>query len=285
VIDPDFLDELGRFDARLNRRTAAFYRGEQASRTVGEGRTFSDYRQYVPGDDTRLVDWKLFGRTDELHVKQFEAERNLTMHLLVDASGSMDFGEGETNKFDYAAKLALGFAYLAVEENNDFQFALLREEPERLDTDRSTRGEVLALVDRCNEARPGGEGDLASALTQYAASIGTRSLVLVASDFLEDADAVERGIASLARNDVTLAQVLSPTELDPPVYGDTIFEGIERAIRQRTYFGNRLRREYQSRLQAHVGAIATRSHAVGATHVLVDTGEDFFDSFLRVWPE
>lgn len=284
MISPAFLDELARFDARLQRRIAGSFTGEQTARQLGEGRTFSDYRRYVPGDDTRLVDWKLYGRTDELHVKQFETERNLTMHLLVDASGSMAFGEGDANKFEYAAKLALGFAYLAVAENNDFRFVLLDDGPERIDADRSTRGEVLALVDRCNEVRPSGEGDVAGALAEYAGAIRSRSLLLVASDFLVDPDAVGRGLGALAANDVTLAHVLAPEELDPPAYGDTVFRDVETPARLRTYFGARRRRAYRDRLQAHLAAIAERGDAVGATHVPVDTGEDFFESFLRVWP-
>jgi uncharacterized protein (DUF58 family) len=285
VIDPDFLDELDRFDARLRRRVGNIFAGEQATQTVGEGRTFSDYRRYVRGDDTRLVDWKLYGRTRELYVRQFETERNLTMHLLVDASGSMDFGPGATNKFEYAAKLALGFAYLAVEENNDFRFVLLDEEPRRIDADRSNRGEVLELVDRCNEVEPAGEGDLGAALTDYAASVRTRSLLLVASDFLADPEAVEQGLAALARNDLTLAQTFTPAELDPPVHGDTVFEEPETGTEHRTYFGGRLRESYRSRLQGHVDAIAARADAAGARHVLVDTGADFFETFLDVWPE
>lgn len=285
MISPDFLDELARFDVRLQRRVSTLFAGEQTAKEVGEGRTFSDYRRYVPGDDTRLVDWKLFGRTDELHVKQFETERNLTMHLLVDASGSMGFGDGDSNKFEYAAKLALGFAYLAVEENNDFRFVLLDDHSRRIDTDRSNRGEVLSLVDRCNEVEPAGEGDLETALTEYAGSIHTRSLLLIASDFLIEPDALERGLAALASHDVTLAQVFTPDEYDPPAYGDTIFEGIERPIQRRTYFGSRLRAAYQQRLRDHIDSVAARCDAVGARHVLVDTGEDFFDSFVRVWPE
>jgi uncharacterized protein (DUF58 family) len=96
-IDPDFLDELDRFDAALDRETAAVRQGEQESPRVGEGLTFSDYRRYSPGDDTRLIDWKLFARTEEYYIKQFEEERNLTVHVLLDSSASMDFGGEESH--------------------------------------------------------------------------------------------------------------------------------------------------------------------------------------------
>lgn len=284
MIEASFLDELARFDTRLNRRLSGTLTGEQQSQALGEGRTFSDYRRYAPGDDTRLVDWKVYARTEELYVKQFESERDLTMHLLVDATGSMDFGAGSTNKFEFAAKIAIGFAYLAVAENNDFRVALVTDTARRLGSDRSNRGAVFELIDECNAVAPAGEGDLGTALREYAVSIDSRSLVLVASDFLTDPDSLERGLAALSRNECTLAHVLAPAERDPPAYGDTIFEGLEQAIRTRTYFGPRRRQQYQRRLTAHVAEIGERSEATGARHVEIDTGEDFFGAFVRVWP-
>ncbi|MFB6080685.1 MAG: DUF58 domain-containing protein, partial [Haloferacaceae archaeon] len=92
TIQPDFLDELDRFDTSMDRPTTEVRRGEQRSPSVGEGLTFSDYRRYAPGDDTRLIDWHLYARTEEYFVKQFEEERNLTVHVLLDASASMDYG-------------------------------------------------------------------------------------------------------------------------------------------------------------------------------------------------
>lgn len=285
MIDPSFLDELAQFDAAQKRHVASIFQGEETGREVGEGLTFSDYRRYVPGDDTRLVDWKLFGRTEELHVKQFERERNLTVHVLVDTSGSMDFGDGEAYKFDVAAKLGLGFAFLTAAENNDFRFSVFRDSYDRLDAGRSNEGEVLQLVDRCNEVEPDGETDFSRALGEYAGTIGSRSLVLVASDFLGDPAAVEDGLLPLARNKLLLAHVLAPTERELPVRGDAVFEDLETAGELRTYFSNRLRGQYRERLDAHLGRVGDLARDLGARHELVDTGADFFDSFAQVWVE
>jgi uncharacterized protein (DUF58 family) len=283
VIDPTFLDELGRFGVSLRRETTALRRGEQESPDVGEGLTFADYRRYAPGDDVRQVDWRVYARTEEYFVKQYESERNLTVHVLVDASGSMRFGEGGADKFDVAAKIGLGFAYLFAGEGNDFRVSTFADGHERLDGGRSTRGELLGVVDLLNGTTPAGRADFEAALEGYASTVGSRSLVVVASDFLSAPDAVEAGLAALADNDLVCAQVLTPEELDPEVRGDTRFVDPETDASLRTYFGERLARRYRDRLDGHLDDVAARAEAFRADHTVVDTGAEFFDSFGRVW--
>jgi uncharacterized protein (DUF58 family) len=283
MVDPDFLDELTRLRASLKRPSRERLQGEQESPHVGEGLTFSDYRRYSPGDDTRLIDWHLYARTEEYFVKQFEEERNLTVHVLVDASASMDYGEGDANKFEFAAKLGLAVAYVTAEENNDFRLSVFRDRPERLDTGRSNRGELLRLVDLLNGTTPSGEADLAVTCEEYAARIGSKALVVVVSDFLSDPDEVEAALAALGRNDVVVAQVLTPTELDPDPTGDTVFVERERDARLRTYFGGSAVDGYRKRLRSHVDEVAARCHDLRATHTLVSTDRDFFDAFAELW--
>jgi uncharacterized protein (DUF58 family) len=283
MIDPEFLDELDRFESALKREASSVRQGDQQSRHVGEGLTFSDYRRYVPGDDTRLVDWKLYARTEEYFVKQYEEERSLTVHVLVDASDSMNFGDGETHKFEYGAKLGLAVAYLASVENNDFRFSVFTDEVDRLDTGASTRAELLRVIELLNERAPSGEADFQAVLEGYAERIHSRALVVVVSDFLGDPDAVEAGVTALARNDTILAHVLAPEERDPDATGDTIFQEPETGETRRTYFGGSLAQSYRDRLQAHVDDVAERADTLRAEHVLVDTGDDFFDSVGRLW--
>ena len=285
TIDPGFLDELDRFDSSMKRETTSQHQGEQESPDIGEGLTFSDYRRYAPGDDTRLIDWKLYARTEEYFIKQYEEERNLTVHVLVDSSSSMDFGAGDEHKFEYAAKLGLGFCYLTAQENNDFRFSVFGDDYERLDTGRSNSGELLRVIDLLNEQELGGRTDFRNALESYTTSISSRSLVVVLSDFLGDLDDIEEGLAALARNELETAQVLSPNELDPDVMGDTVFEEPETEQELRTYFGGRLAQQYRSRLDQFTGEVAERASDLRATHALVNTGEDFFDSFASLWVE
>lgn len=283
MIDPSFLDELDRFEAIRKRRLHSQFEGEETTKDIGHGLTFSDYRRYAPGDDTRLIDWRVFARTDELFIKQFEAERNYTLHALVDASRSMAFGEDEENKFDFAAKLGLGFAYLSAGEQNDFRFSVFTDGFDRLDGGASSAGEVLRVIDRCNAIEPAGEVEFARTLKEYAQTISSRSLVVIASDFLADVDAIEDGLEALARNELILGHVVAPDELDPPASGDTVFEDMEVERSERVYFGGRMRQTYRERLEAHIDAVAERCRRAGGHHEGVETGPDFFDAFARLW--
>ncbi|MGQ4556222.1 DUF58 domain-containing protein [Halobellus sp. GM3] len=282
-IDPAFLDELARLEASLRHRTDSRRQGEQQSPNVGEGLTFSDYRRYTPGDDVRLVDWRVYARTDEYFIKQYEAERDLTVHVLLDASASMDFGDGDANKFEYGSRLALAFAYFAAAGHDSFRFATFGDDAERLDRGGSTRGELLGLLDSLNGTDPGGRTDFVAALDAYARTIRSRSLVVVVSDFLEDPDEIGDGLAAFGRSDVLLVHVVAPAERDPDVVGDAVFEDPETGSTHRSYFAGSTAAAYRDRLAAHVDDVAARARTLRAEHVVVDTDTDFFDAFAEVW--
>ncbi|MFC7204010.1 DUF58 domain-containing protein [Haloferax namakaokahaiae] len=283
MIDPSFLDELDRFDTSLKRESTAPLQGDQRSQQVGGGLTFSDHRRYTHGDDPRRIDWKAYARTEELFIKRFEEERNLTVHVLLDATASMDFGEGEFHKFEYAAKLGLGFCHLTADENNEYRFSLVGDTADRIDTGESSRGGVLRLVEQLNETTPEGDGDIESALESYADTIHSKSLVLVVSDFLFDPDEIASGLAALTENDVLVAQVLSSDELEPEASGEAIFEDPESDQSIQTYFGGSAAKHYDLKLRNHLTAVEDRCQALGIEWELVRTDIDFFDSFSTLW--
>jgi uncharacterized protein (DUF58 family) len=284
MIDADFLYELQQFEAELKRRVNSVFQGEQETSETGEGLVFADHRQYVPGDDTDLIDWNLYARTEEYYIKRYEEERNLTTHVLLDASGSMDYGEGDQNKFDYAAKVGLGYAYLTASENNDFRFSVFTDTFDRIDSGKSNEGEVLGIIDTLNDTEPDGQADFGRALGEYAGTIGSRSLILVVSDFIGELEGIREGIDALSGNYLNLACTLSPDELDLPTTGDTILEGIETETSLRTYVSNRTKQKYEERLEDHLSSVEEHAESRAAEYVLIDTSDDFFDSFARAWP-
>jgi len=283
AIDPDFLYELERFESEMKRQVNDIFQGETETKETGEGLIFADHRKYTPGDDTRRIDWNLYARSGEHYIKRFEEERNMTVHVLVDASGSMDYGEDEKNKFEYGAKIGLGYAYLTAAENNDFKFSQFVERPERVDSGASNRGEILSLIDFLNFSHPDGKADFGEALTEYASAIGSRSFIVIVSDFLGDIEGIKEGIDALSTNQLRLVNVLSSDELELPTRGDTIFEGIEIDFETRTFISNRTKSKYEKRLRNHLNEVEEHAKSRNADHVLVNTSKDFFDEFARAW--
>ena len=108
VIDTSFLGQLDKFSLVVNKRVTSNYIGPRKSMALGRGLIFKEHRIYAPGDDIRSIDWRVYARTDDLYVKTYEEERNLTVHIIVDYSASMGFGKA-VSKFDYASMLGVGF--------------------------------------------------------------------------------------------------------------------------------------------------------------------------------
>ncbi len=131
AIDTSFLKSLDRLQLILKRKVHADLQGQHQASAFGQGLVFQDYKAYVPGDDFRHIDWNIFARTDKFFIRRFEEERNLVVHILVDSSGSMDYGK-QTTKFEYAAMIGLGFSYMALRRNERFTFATFTDTVERL---------------------------------------------------------------------------------------------------------------------------------------------------------
>ncbi len=281
AIDPEFLAELERFAVADRRDLTTTEQGERRSTELGEGLTFSDYRQYVEGDDPRLIDWKIYARTDELYIKQFEAERNLRVHALIDASESMAFADRA--KFELAAKIALGYCYLFASDHDTFRVATLQQTYNRLDSGADTHGELLSVIDRLNDMAPRGEVTMAQALQEYAGTTTSRSIVVLASDFLVDPETLASGLGALSDHELLLVHVVAPEERDPPVSGETIFEGLETATRLRTYFSPSRKRQYRDRLVSHWDDIEAVADRYGADYVRLRTDRPFFEAFTDAW--
>jgi uncharacterized protein (DUF58 family) len=199
---PEVTQRIRRLELTARRVVEGFLSGMHRSPYFGQSVEFLQHRQYTAGDEIRHIDWKVFARQDRLHVKQYEEETNLRLHLLVDRSGSMAYGDGETNKFDYSASLAASLAYLAIRQQD-------------------ATG-LFTFV--------GAEGrtDLPKVTKEVAQNIARRGLVCIISDLLGIDDLVE-GLRVLrsCHHDVALFHVLHDDELDFNFSGATRFEGLE----------------------------------------------------------
>jgi uncharacterized protein (DUF58 family) len=277
MIDISFLKELDRFNIILKRRVLSKYHGERQSHAEGQGLIFADYKDYVPGDDFRAIDWKVYARTNKFYIKQFEEERNMTVHIIVDASGSMDYGRKIT-KFDYACMIGMGFAYMAFRNNEKFNFSTFSEGLNYLRA-RKGMNQLLNILGMLEKLKVEGKSELGRTLDEYKKYIRSKSFIVLISDFLYDIEDIKAVLARFTRHEVIVIQVLDPTERRLVLYGDVILEDSEIHNKLRTFISNRLLRNYRDKIEYHIHAIKDACEHFDYDFISITTDTPIFDTF------
>lgn len=280
AIDTSFLDHLKKFSLIVNKRVTSIYSGQKLSTASGRGISFKDHRIYSFGDDFRSIDWKVFARTDDLYIKNFEEERNLNVHILVDYSGSMNFGK-PTSKFEYASMIGVGFAYLALKDNEKFQFATFSD---KLNIFQARRGmhQLAAMVDHLNNLKVDGKTDLISTISEYKRIVGSRSLIIIVSDFLFDPEEIKDALLLLGKQDIKLIQVLDRQEKNLVLEGDFRLKDSESKDELRTFISPRLVQNYDTMLSNHTSKINEICDGLGIEFYQVTSDKSIFDTFYEI---
>ena len=179
----------------------------------GSSVEFAEYRRYQPGDDLRRMDWRAYGRTDRYHVKEFEADTNLRMMLVVDESGSMGFGK----KLHAARQLASTLAYMAIGQGDAAGLICSSESGSALIPPRRIPGQVPLLLERLGALRAVGSTMLEKTLHELAETIRERAFVVVISDMLIEPSSLRGAVDHLVfrKHDVALFHLIDPRELQP----------------------------------------------------------------------
>ena len=280
MIDTSFLDQLTRFNLVVNKRVTSNFTGPRRSVAAGHGLTFKDYRIYAPGDDIRLIDWKVFARTDNLYLKVHEEERNLTVHIILDGSASMGFGK-PVSKFDYASMIGVGFAYLALRDNEKFQFSTFADQLEIFQPKKGM-SHLAAMIGHLNSVKPKGYSKLRDTILQYKKVIGSRSMLILVSDFLVNIDEVREALYSLGDHEIKVIQVLDRTEKELKFEGDMKLIDSETKGMLRTFVSPRMRMEYQQQLDNHCAKIEEVCNKLNIKYNLAVTDVPVFDTFYKI---
>lgn len=280
LFDEATLRKLERLALIARKVRVGAIKGERRSARRGTSLEFADYRNYVRGDDLRRVDWNLYARLERPFLKLFEEEEDLSVHMMVDASESMDWpqnGEGEGqahHKFGYALRLAGALAYIGLANGDSVSVSLLRGDKavERWGPSRA-RGQVLHLLAWLEEQETGGETDLDAALADYAGRAGRPGLALVVTDMLTQTG-YRAGLGALQGrgNEVGLLHVLAPEELEPPLAGDLRLVDVETGDPQDVTVDGAMRDLYARRLVGWRDEIAATVAGRDAHYVAIETG-------------
>jgi len=203
--------------------------GRHPSPHRGASVEFAEYRKYVPGDDLRRLDWRAYGRSDRFYIKEFEADTNLRCCLVLDTSGSMEFGSDSVTKIEYARKIAGTLSYLAAQQGDAVGLYCVANGMIQNIPPRRNPAHLLHVFDVLEQTQPRGQTQLVPVLHELAETIGQRALIVIVSDlFVEPAQL--RGCFEHLRfrkHDVAAFHLLDPRELQFDFYRPMRFLDME----------------------------------------------------------
>jgi len=229
-LKPEVVSRLSRLDLVARLVVEGFITGLHQSPYHGFSAEFSEYRQYMPGDALRDLDWKVFGKTDRLYIKQYEEETNLKAYLLLDASASMSYGSGNLTKFQYAAYTAAALSHLMLRQSDAVGLITFDQNIQQYLPPRSVGSHLHALLSTLQNTSPdGSDTDLAAAFHDLAERIKRRGLIIVLSDLFDDPDSLLSGLKHFRHrnHEVVVFHILDPRERDLNFDRETRFVDLE----------------------------------------------------------
>ena len=249
------------------------YSGHYATRQRGQSIEFRDYREYLPGDDVGQIDWKLFGRSDRLFIKLFEHQSELTAHVLVDASASMDYRGGTLgprrgiSKYDYACSLAASVLFLVLKQHDRFAFAFARDGLNQPLPPEGSMRHLARILAQMEQTKPGGRALLAEAIDALTRTAARRSLLIVFSDLWDEADETAAALAARAAagGESVVFHVLHPDEINLPDIEHGLFIDSETQARVRLNVHD-IRATYQARVREFLDVWAGRCRGLGVDY-------------------
>jgi uncharacterized protein (DUF58 family) len=284
IFDREFLGNLQRLTIAAKRPFRGALKGDNRSPKRGFSIEFADFREYVPGDDFRYIDWTLYGRLDRLYLKLFEEEEDLFVYILVDASQSMAYGSPP--KFECALRLAAAFAYVALTSLNRVQVCVFSDRLGPRFGPKRGKASIYALFDFLARAEPSGPSNIARAAREFSLLARRKGVLLILSDFLFPEGYAE-GLAPIVGRgfDLGCIQVLDRAEIDPGMEGDLILLDSETGAEREVTMSPTLVRRYREDVSAYNESLRGWCHAHRANYTLVTTDMDFRElvmKYLRV---
>lgn len=230
-LEPQTLASIGGLELRARLIVEGYVSGVHHSPYRGFSIEFAEHREYVPGDDLRYVDWKVFGKTDKVYLKQFETETNLITNLVLDTSESMRYRSAAAplSKLEYAKCIAAALAYLILQQQDSVGLATFDSELRRVIRPSSNASHLSHLLQVMEESTPERKTSTGTIFHDLAERLKKRGIVVILSDLFDDLARTIAGLKHLRhrRHEVIVFHVLDPAELDFPFERVTLFKGLE----------------------------------------------------------
>jgi uncharacterized protein (DUF58 family) len=271
-LDPETLQHIGSLELVAREVVEGLHVGMHNSPLRGFSTEFAQHRPYVPGDELRHLDWRVYARTGRYYLKLYEAETNLTANLLLDASSSMRYASGAVSKLEYAKFMAASLAYLIVHQRDSAGLAVFDSVLRSYIEPRMTMGVIRTIAEELEKAGDEPRTDVAALLHEFARRMPRRGFVLLFSDLFDHVEEFLQGFDHLRfrGHNVTVFHLLDPYELEFPFDGSCRFKGLENDGQVVTQ-PKRVRAAYRAELRRFLRQIRSACERSHVDYVLVDT--------------
>jgi uncharacterized protein (DUF58 family) len=278
--------DIGRFtnlQVLAKQVVEGFCSGLHRSPHKGFSVEFKEHRAYSPGDDIRTIDWKLFGKTDRLYIREYEEETNLRCTILLDSSGSMAYSgsrAGGVTKHDYAVRTAACLTYLLLQQQDSVGLVTFDKKVRRYIPPRARPRHLQAIINELKKQKPEFETELGDVFHEMVAKIHRRGLLIIISDLFGDVDQLMKSLAHFrhANHDIIIFQIWDPDELDFPFRQWTQFASLEAAANRHLVDPAQIRRDYLDKLEQFREQLANGCNRHRINLVPMTTDQPYADS-------
>ena len=255
--------------------------GAHKSPLSGFAVEFAGHREYVPGDDPKHVDWRVYFNRDKFFVKQYELETNYLCHLVLDISASMKYGDGDEQKLEFAKRMIATLGYSVIKQSDKVALVTFDDRLRGAVPASNSMAQIMRLTQHLDGAKPVEKTDLGACLQEFAGRIGRREIVMVFSDFFGDLDSLEQALQRLRyqKHEVVLFQVMHHDELAFEFEGLIKFQGLE-IPEELLAQPDDLRRAYLEAVERFNQRFEEISLRNGCERVLVDTKREMAASLV-----
>ncbi|HLV26739.1 MAG TPA: DUF58 domain-containing protein [Gemmatimonadales bacterium] len=284
LLDPAVLARIDDLELVARAVVDGFLSGLHRSPRLGVSTDFAEHRTYQPGDDIRRVDWRIYARTDRLHVREFEAETNTEVMFAVDTSGSMRFGSGSHSKLDYARILVACLAHLSARQRDRVGLVLFGGDVQQVIP--PSLKHVPLILQHLARATAEGAGRLREPLRAAAATSRRRRIWVVVSDFYSPPDELAEAVGALLAHggEVIAMHVLDPAELALPYAEAATFVDAETG-EELPLSAPDVRERYREEIERHVGEVKRALRGRGIDTALFTTDQPLGDALHRYLAE
>ena len=271
-LDPDVLARIDNLELLARTVVNGFLNGLHRSPFLGLSIDFAEHRPYMPGDDIRRIDWRLYARTDRHYIKLYEAETNANFMVLVDISRSMSYSSGELSKLDYSRYLAACLTYFSRQQRD--RVGLLTFDSDIVDYVPPSSRNLDLCLHTLHRAHAGRPGELRGPLLKAAEIFRRKGILVLISDLYEEAEHVIQAVRMLVSrgHDVIVFHVLDSDELEFPFETPSSFEDLESG-KQIPVVPTKLRDEYRDLVRQHMSELDDRLTGSRIDYVLLDTSK------------